>query len=488
VTSRRFGRLAAGGVVSLLLAVVAGSATATPLEQPDAVRVTLAGVRAHLAELQRIADRNGGNRGAGTAGYDASARYVTARMRAAGYRVREQVFSFPFVLDRSPPELRAVDTPWSFRANRDYATLAYSGTGRVEAPVVAVDLLVPSPRANASTSGCDTSDFEGFPGGAVALLQRGTCTFRQKATNAVAAGASAIVVFNEGSPGRRDFFTATLGAPQLGIPALSASLEVGNVLRNGVRAGPTGITVTLRTDMVAEQRRTRNVIAESRAGNPARTVVAGAHLDSVHRGPGINDNGSGSAVILEVAEQLARTPMRNRLRFIWWGAEELGLIGSRHYVSRLSPAERGRIALYLNFDMVGSANFALFVYDGDGSASRRGRRLPVGSAAIERAFSSYFAARRIAYRETSFGAGSDHAPFVAAGIPVGGLFTGADGRKSPAQAAAFGGRAGAPYDPCYHRSCDTLSNVNNVALLRTAEAAAHVLARFAQDTSIRRAR
>jgi Zn-dependent M28 family amino/carboxypeptidase len=486
VSSRRFGLFAAGGAVSLLLAAVTGSATAPAAsEQRTVVRVTLAGVKAHLAELQRIADRNGGNRGAGTAGYDASARYVAARMRAAGYRVREQVFSFPLVLDRSPPALRALDTAWNYRPNRDYATLSYSGSGRVEAPVAAVDLLVPSPRANASTSGCEASDFGAFPGGAVALLQRGTCTFRQKAANAIQAGASAIVVFNEGSPGRSDLFRATLGAPPLGIPALAASFEVGNVLRNGVRAGQTGITVTLRTDMVAEQRRTRNVIAESPGGSPARTVVAGAHLDSVHRGPGINDNGSGSAVILEVAEQLAGTPTRNRLRFIWWGAEELGLIGSRHYVSRLSLAERRRIALYLNFDMVGSRNFALFVYDGDGS-STRGGSAPRGSAAIERAFSSHFSAFHVPYRETSIGGGSDHASFAAAGIPTGGLFTGADGRKSPAQAAAFGGRAGVPYDPCYHSSCDTLANVSDTALRRTAEAAAHVLARFAQDVPIRK--
>ena len=217
--------------VVFVLAVVLGAAPASgsraPLaagQSPDA-RV-LAGVRAHLAALQEIANRSNGNRAAGTAGYDASARYVAGRMRAAGYRVRLQELTFPFVSDRSAPELRALGEAWAFRAGRDYVTLAYSGSGRVEAPVVAVDLLVPSPEANSSTSGCEASDFAGFPRQAVALLQRGTCTFREKIDNAVAAGASGVVLANEGAPGRTSVFTGTLGPPQVRIPAIAASFAV----------------------------------------------------------------------------------------------------------------------------------------------------------------------------------------------------------------------------------------------------------------------
>jgi Zn-dependent M28 family amino/carboxypeptidase len=138
--------------------------------------------------------------------------------------------------------------------------------------------------------------------------------------------------------------------------------------------------------------------------------------------------------------------------------------------------------------MVGSRNFVLFVYDGDGSATAR-RGLPPGSAAIERVLTSYLAGQGLAYRETSIGGGSDHAPFARAGIPVGGLFTGAEGRKSAEQAEVFGGRAGRPYDPCYHRACDTIANVSNVALTRSARAAAHAVALFARDvSSVRRSR
>jgi Zn-dependent M28 family amino/carboxypeptidase len=483
---RRRPTLLAVTALVVLAAAGGGAAGGSPEVQASAPGsgVTVAGIREHLAAFQRIADRNGGNRFAGTAGYDASARYVASRMRAAGYRVRFQEFGFPFVVDRSPPVLRALGRDWSFRANRDYGTLLYSGSGRVEAPVVAVDLLVPSPSPNASTSGCEASDFASFPRGAVALLQRGSCFFREKVENAAAAGAGAVVVMNEGNPGRRGLYQATLRAPQASIPALAASVEVGEALRNERTSGPTGVTVTLAADMLAEQRRTRNVIAESQTGNPEDLVVAGAHLDSVDRGPGLNDNGSGSALVLEVAEEAARSRPANRLRYVWWGAEELGLLGSRHYVARLSAAERRRHALYLNFDMVGSKNFVPFVYRGSGGRTPP----PPGSTAIQRFFTGYFAARNQRFALANLGGGSDHASFARAGIPVGGLFTGADGRKSTSQGARFGGEAGEPYDPCYHRSCDRLANLDLTVATRLARAAAAAVARFGRDVStVRRA-
>jgi Zn-dependent M28 family amino/carboxypeptidase len=470
------------GGVSLLLAAAAGSATLAAQPRAD-LTVPLAGVRAHLAALQAIADRHGGTRLAGTPGYDASARYVARRLRAAGYRVRLQELTIELALDRSPPSLAFV-APGArrYRPGRDVATLRYSGSARVEAPVFAVDLLVPSPQPNASTSGCEASDFAWFQRGAVALVQRGACRFRLKVENAIAAGAGAVVVLNEGNSGRRGVFSGTLGGPQVAVPVLAASFAVGNALRRGVRSGPTGARVAIETDVHAGRRTTTTVIAETRTGNPQNVVMLGAHLDSVERGPGMNDNGSGSAVVLELAEQLAARSTRNRVRFAWWGAEELGLLGSRHYVGGLSEEERRRIALYLNADMVGSRNFVRFVYDGDGStAPGRPNRLPTGSAAIERVFTRYFDALGLPYQETRTG-GSDHLPFARAGIPVGGLFTGASGRKSAAQ-AANGGRAGQPYDPCYHRACDTLANVAPTALGEQAGALAHAVALFADDTS-----
>jgi Zn-dependent M28 family amino/carboxypeptidase len=278
-------------------------------------------------------------------------------------------------------------------------------------------------------------------------------------------------------------FAGTLGLAQVRVPAIATRFAAGEALRSGVRDGTTGVRVAVATDVVAEIRRTRNVIAESKEGNAANLVMVGAHLDSVFDGPGINDNGSGSAVVLETAEQLAGTRPRNKLRFVWWGAEELGLVGSRHYVEGLSPSARRRHALYLNFDMVGSPNFVPYVYDGDASSAGNGVRVPPGSAVIERVFTRYFASRKLEYRQTGIGGQSDHFPFAQAGIPVGGLFTGADGRKSSEDAASFGGRAGQPYDPCYHRACDRLTNVSGAALTRMAGAALHTVRHFARDTS-----
>jgi Zn-dependent M28 family amino/carboxypeptidase len=187
-------------------------------------------------------------------------------------------------------------------------------------------------------------------------------------------------------------------------------------------------------------------------------VVVGAHLDSVVPGPGINDNGSGSATILEVARQLAKFKTTNRVRFAWWGAEELNLIGSTNYVNGLSPAQKDAIALNLNFDMVGSPNFVRFVYDSDNSAFPPGpggaQPGPPGSGAIEQTFTDYFASQNLASDPTPFNGRSDYGPFITttspahpAGIPAGGLFTGAEGVKTAEQAAVYGGTAGVAYDP-----------------------------------------
>jgi Zn-dependent M28 family amino/carboxypeptidase len=245
------------------------------------------------------------------------------------------------------------------------------------------------------------------------------------------------------------------------------------------------VTARVRVDRLAETRTTRNVIAETPGGDPNSVVVVGAHLDSVSRGPGINDNGSGSAAILEVAETYAaqgRTP-RNKIRFMWYGAEEFGLIGSTFYVNSLSAAEQDRIALMLNFDMVGSPNFVRFVYDGDNSAFPVGPGAaagPPGSGEIERVFSDYFDSQGLATEETAFSGRSDYGPFIAVGIPAGGLFTGAEGIKTAAQAEVYGGTAGEQYDPCYHLACDTYANNSDTVLDQNSDAIAHAVLYFSQ--------
>jgi Zn-dependent M28 family amino/carboxypeptidase len=223
---------------------------------------------------------------------------------------------------------------------------------------------------------------------------------------------------------------------------------------------------------VNETRTTYNVIADLAPARGADDViVVGAHLDSVPAGPGINDNGSGSAGILEMAEELAKGKgrLQNTVRFAWWSAEEFGLLGAEAYVDELKaerPAELKRIKLNLNFDMIGSPNYGRFIYDGDNTAFPVGPGAaagPKGSGEIERVFQDAFSQMGLASAATPFSGRSDYGPFIAEGIPAGGLFTGAEGIKTPAQAAVFGGRAGQPYDPCYHQLCDNLTGADRGA-------------------------
>ncbi|WP_199511448.1 M28 family peptidase [Nucisporomicrobium flavum] len=227
-----------------------------------------------------------------------------------------------------------------------------------------------------------------------------------------------------------------------------------------------------------------NLIADWPGGDTSDTLMIGAHLDSVTAGPGINDNGSGSAANLEVALAVARTgfqPQRH-LRFGWWGAEELGLRGSTAYVNSLSSAQKAAITGYLNFDMVASPNPGYFLYDGDNSDGTGSGPGPAGSAQIESTLAAYFSSIGVPTRGTDFDGRSDYGPFIAAGIPAGGIFTGAEGRKTAAQVQLWGGTQAA-FDACYHSSCDTISNINDTALDRNSDAIAYAVWTLAAGTT-----
>ena len=431
--------------------------------------VTLDGVRSHQAALQAIADANGGTRAAGTPGYEMSVAYVASKLSAAGYVVTLNPFPFVYV---AVPTLQQTAP-----VSASYETGAFTGTGygTVSAAVTAVDINLVLPRA--STSGCEAADVAGFPAGNIALIQRGTCTFAAKALNAQAAGASAVIIFNQGNtPAREGLVIGTLGLPAATIPVVGASFA------NGVALSQAGSSATIDVDP-PQNIVLNNVIAESRSGDPNNVVMVGAHLDSVDRGPGIQDNGSGSAAILETALQMAKVKPRNKLRFAWWGAEEAGLIGSTAYVDGLSPAEKTRIALYLNFDMIGSPNHVYFIYDGDNSDGVGAPAGPPGSAEIERAFETFYIERGIPFKGTDFSGRSDYGPFIAIGIPAGGLFTGAEGIKTADEAAQFGGTAGTQYDPCYHLACDTFANINLEALRVNSHAVAYSTLLFSMNTA-----
>jgi len=456
------------GALAVSLTLVVGSVAAADLSESKGFRkaVTVPGIREHQAALQTIATTAGGNRLAGTAGHDASAVYVHDKMVAAGYDVSYQEFTFLLVSDRTPPVFARTTPPTaSYVDGVDFGTMTYSGSGETTAGLWAVDLLLPP--VGGSTSGCEAADFAGFPAGAIALMQRGTCTFRAKAENAFAAGATGAVIFNEGNtPDRSGVLFGTLNPPPTlaAGPVIGTTFALGQSLANGHTTGATGISAHLKTDTIAEERTTRNVIAETPTGDPTHVVVIGAHLDSVSRGPGINDDGSGTGTDLEVAEAYAaqgRIPdTRNKLRFIWFSGEEEGLLGSHFYVDSLSEAEQSNIMAMLDFDMLGSPNFVRFVYDGDNSAFPVGPGVaagPPGSAFIEDLFTDYFNSASLATDPTAFDGRSDYGPFIAVGIPAGGVFAGAEGIKTASQVTTYGGTAGIQYDPCYHLACDTFT-------------------------------
>jgi Zn-dependent M28 family amino/carboxypeptidase len=422
------------------------------------------GVFRHLRALQDIASATGGDRAAGTLGYDRSATYVAERLREAGYLVRLEEFEFAFFEERASPILHTImPSGRQEPAVGTVRTLEKSGSSDVMARLRPVRLGLDAGPPQASTSGCEIADFEGFERGSVALIRRGTCPFQTKVANAVAAGAVGVIIMNEGTDGRTDAFSGEL-SQLVTVPVVGIAYELGRSLDIAARGGA---MVRLAVNALSGKRLTRNVLAATNFDRDAPTVVVGAHLDSVLEGPGINDNGSGSAAVLEAALRLGGQ-LREGVRFAFWGAEERGLIGSHYHVSSLSERERRQISLYVNLDMVGSPNFARFVL-----ASTVGNRL---ATIARRELLSDFREHNLAAEERvrDFYR-SDDASFSRQGIPTVGLYTGASESKLEAQVSAFGGAAGRPYDPCYHRACDTIDNVDRDVLEQNTRALVRAL-------------
>ncbi len=479
-------KIALLALVLALAGLPVGAAEAGPLSCEKRVNntidkllecLTVDGVRGHQAAFQAAADANGGTREAGSPGYAASVDYVVDTLEAAGYDVELDPFEFTFV----PPATLAQLTPIS--ATYEPGAFTGSGSGEVTGQVIPVDLALAPPQA--STSACEVGDFAGldFSGPAdIALVQRGTCFFSEKAVNAEAAGAEAVIIFNQGnSPDRSGPLTGNASSLPDGSPSNLTVPVVGASFDEGVALSQPGSTAYVDVDP-SETRVDHNVIAELPGRKDDNVVMAGAHLDSVPEGPGVQDNGSGSAAILETAVQMAKVRPRNTVRFAWWGGEELGLVGSTAYVADRTEAELDDIALYLNFDMIGSPNFVYFIYDGDDSDGVGAGPGPAGSAEIEEFYEDFYTARGIPFLGTDFSGRSDYGPFIAVGIPAGGLFTGAEALKTPEQALIWGGTAGDQFDPCYHLACDTFDNVSLEALDVNSDAVAASVLTFGMNT------
>ena len=486
-------RTALAGAAALVIAVVVAP-TASALDQvntnPLRKAVTVNGILRHERALQAIANANLGTRVSGTAGFDASADYVKRQLVQAGYKVSEQSFEFPFFQETAPSVFERLSPEPRTFTGEEYATMSYSASGDVTAALAGRRRGRPDRRQ---------------PAEHLHQRLRGRRLRRLHGRRHRAHAARHLLVRAEGAerPGRRRgrrgdlqrgpeacrpgdedrsvTLQGTLGAPGIGIPVVGTSYDIGAELTDQTRAG--AVSVHIFTETISETRTTKNVIADYKGGgDPSQTILLGSHLDSVAAGPGINDNGSGTATDLETAIQVAKLGLKPRraLRFAFWGAEEEGLLGSQHYVDTLGT-KVSDIYANLNFDMLASPNYVRFVYDGDGSDT--GTAGPPGSAQIEALFNQYYAGQGLATDPTEFDGRSDYGPFIDVGIPAGGLFSGAEGKKTDEQAAVYGGIAGQPYDACYHQACDTTNNLNTKALNELGDGVAHAAWTLAKSKS-----
>lgn len=431
-------------------------------------KVTSDAMMAHLQKLQDIADANGDTRAVGTPGYDASVDYVVNTLRDHGFDVKTQEFTARvFKAEKGSVSIDAVTL--------EARALMYSlGTGPdgVSGPLVA---------APADDSpGCSTSDYDGLPvQGAVVLVDRGTCPFKDKEAVVVERGAAALIVADNVN---EDRMGGSLGEKtEVKIPVVSVTKSDGALLR--AKHGSATVKLDAHTDNIPS----RNVIAQTKTGSTENVVMIGAHLDSVPEGPGINDNGSGVAALLETAVQLGSSPqVANAVRFGFWGAEEEGLIGSMKYIESLDVNALTDIALYMNFDMLGSPNPGYFTYDGNLSleVDKRGQPVvPEGSAGIERTLVAYLKSAGKTAQDTAFDGRSDYDGFTLAGVPSGGLFSGAEAKKSAEEAKLWGGTADEPFDPNYHKKSDTIEHVDRAELGINGAGVAYATGLYAQDLS-----
>ena len=421
----------------------------------------------HLQRLQQIADANGGNRAVGTSGYEASVEYIANTLRDRGFDVQTLEFGFP--------QFQSEEPSLTVRGQKIDATVMEYSSGTtpdgVSGPLVAA-------RAE-DTPGCTAADYDGLPvAGAVVLVDRGSCHFDEKERAAAQRGAVAVIVADNVVEDRLNGKLDPKNEHK--IPVIGVTQATGEGLR--AQPGPT----TIKFKASVKTIKARNMIAQTKTGSTQNVVMVGGHLDSVLAGPGINDNGSGVAAVLETAVQMGNAPpIKNAVRFAFWGAEELGLIGSEKYIESLDRDALKDIALYLNFDMIASPNPGYFTYDGDQSAPRDENqgvpRVPEGSAGLERTLVAYLAGAGKTADDTSFEGRSDYDAFTKAGIPSGGVFTGAEAKMTAEQARLWGGHADQPFDPNYHQKTDTLEHIDRTALGINGGAVAYSVALYAQD-------
>ncbi|CAN6628508.1 hypothetical protein TRVA0_011S03070 [Trichomonascus vanleenenianus] len=319
----------------------------------------------------------------------------------------------------------------------------------------------------ARNDGCDFDDYDGAQG-KIAIAIRGTCAFGDKSALAGKANASALFIYN--NVGGNSSFSGTLGTPKdTHVATFGLSENDGRELIN--KAGEVEISIHL--DSSVGNYETHNVLAQTKSGDPKNVVMLGAHSDSVTAGPGINDDGSGTNSLLEVATHLAKYNVSNAVRFAWWSAEEEGLLGSDHYVSTLSQEENLKIRLFMDYDMMASPNYAYQIYDANNIDN------PDGSGELKQLYVDFYKSVGVNYTFIPFDGRSDYDGFIKNGIPGGGVATGAEELKTAEEAEKFGGTAGIQLDPCYHELCDNRDNLAYDAWVINTKLIAHATATYA---------
>ena len=459
---------AAAGLVLGGMAPAMAAGTAGPTEHTD-MGVTGDAVMKQVQKLSDIsvANKDTGYRALGAPGYEEAVKYVEQTLEATGaYDVSRQAFE---VEDQTYGTVAVkVD-------GKDIAVNPASYTEGTSAPLTGLPLVLPVDDDYSDLAGgqlgCKASDYDDSAKGSVVLVARGSCTFGEKAQAATDAGAAAVIIYNNTKDAPDEELNATLGARiDNGAPTVGTTYNLGNGLLEAIQSAGEGQAPSTDFTLETEYKTvtTWNVIAETKAGKKDNVQMFGAHLDGVPDGPAANDNASGSGALLATAEALAKqpTPVDNAVRFGFWGAEEVGLVGSEKYVESLSAEELSKVKAYMNFDMIGSDNYVVGTLDSDGSdvPIPDGITVPDGSAELEKVFTDYFADNDQKNVGTEFSGRSDYQAFLDAGIPVSGLFSGADEIKTEQEVEWFGGEAGKPQDTNYHQATDTVENMSKEAL------------------------
>jgi Zn-dependent M28 family amino/carboxypeptidase len=430
----------------------------------------------HLTALQEISDRNGGNRAAETQGLADSFQYVENILKT--YNLEISKSPVPITDYHTDHAFSIQNDPQTFKLDKDFFIPASGENVKVTGEMIPINVQLGM--GNSSASGCRMEDFRNFPSGKIALIQAGTCDRLKKFDNAVAAGAVAVVFFNQGDTAVNmppaEYVPVYSGYP---IPVVSVSYQVGQSIVRGQRSPIATIEINFHTTT----HNVFNLIAETKSGDENNVIVVGAHLDSVEEGPGINDNGSGAAALIEVAKLVSQMNVKNKVRFIWWTHEELWLVGSRAYMNGLSEQERKRISVFLNFDMIASPNYILGIYYANALDNQDNDITNARAQKIGETFEKFYQKHgRNFVRIPTNSVGSDHLIFEGYGIASGGLFSGGNKNKTEQEAELFGGTANQEYDSCHHQSCDDIRNISRDALDLNTQAAGYATIMFANET------